>query len=105
MHCPTCNGNIIGDSCLQCGRSVVKLAPYKKRSCEHVYGGKKYKSTSRAPFGTCSNCQRSDMYLILDKCGTCWRCTKGFKKGTPEYEYRLKVTRERLNKKKFNNGG
>jgi len=72
MHCPTCNGNIIGDSCLQCGRLVVKIAPYTKRSCEHVYGGKKYKSTSRAPFGTCKNCERPDKYLTRGLCGACY---------------------------------
>lgn len=43
MHCNHCNGNIVGDKCLQCGRPVKKEFVYTKRSVEH------YKKTGPKP--------------------------------------------------------
>lgn len=105
MRCKFCNGNIVGDSCLQCGRMAVKLPVYSVVSASHhkkqYEGIKERVSYVRNKRGTCSNCGRENLRLNSNICSTCLKATRGTHKGTPEYAARLKSVRERLRPKMF----
>jgi hypothetical protein len=77
MNCPFCHSDKIfnaGDGFLGClcgERFRPGVAPYKKRSCEHVYTGKEYQQINVGKRGTCENCERTDMWLTNKLCGAC----------------------------------
>jgi len=71
MRCNHCNGNVVGDKCLQCGRPVKNEFVYRKRSIEQEFTVREYKPINRGKRGTCENCLRPDLWLTNKLCGAC----------------------------------
>lgn len=71
MHCNHCNGNIVGDKCLQCGRPAKEHFAYRKISVEQAFTVREYKPINRGKRGTCENCLRPELWLTNKLCGAC----------------------------------
>ena len=95
-HCQDCNGNIIeftnplSNYCLQCGRPVIKITPYKIRNIHDRI--KKIK-----PVKPCVNCRRSKKKIVAHGlCQGCYETANRMGKfGTPEFKKGLKIAKAR----------
>jgi hypothetical protein len=110
MHCNHCNGNIVGDKCLQCGRPVKKEFVYTKITLEQNTREHTTKAGSRT--GICCNCLRTMHLMAHELCGACTTAVYhmryghhiNLKYGTPRYNAALIEYREKRWPEKFRGG-